>query len=756
MADSHIGALPQIPQLDDESLMVAEQQGQAMKVTGAQFKEFGRQAVVTQVQGLVDQAQAAASEAVSAASAVTDMTVEAHASPEATVSKSMKDGKVNLSFGLPRGEKGEPGPEGKEGPRGPRGEPGNGLTIIGHYDTEEELRAAVPSPSPGDAYDVGTAIPYDTYIFDGVSNDWRNHGPLSGGGGVIPDNVVTTPGGAELEFSSGDGPHTVTFDFEEEPPLTAEDIAYSDTQTVKEVIDGLFTSVSDGKALIASAITDKGVPTAQDAAFADMASNIKEITTGSDTGDATATSFDILSPKTAYTAAGKVEGNIPTLAAKTYTPGTAAQTISAGQYLGGTQTIQGDPNLTSSNIKKGASIFGVAGALETSFQAILTVKADTGAVVTATHTDGTKVEALSTTGQVVLELPIEGTWKVTAVRGIAQYNTVTIEVTSHYSATLTAEIHIKYFGVGTSLNKAKYNPAAITGVNYALFGGGGGSYATWASAYSSIDAYDEYLTHSNVKNYLTEARTRLGAATTGNYALFAGGHGSNETAYATVEAYDESLTRSLPEELCVNRYNLGSASVGNYALFGGGIYASSGTTYVDAYDTSLTHSRPTPFLSKEEWPSAVANSAYAIFYGENSITAYDKNLVRTALAKDSTVSNPAVRAGNYALFLGRYSDEIIAFDLFLTKTKIEGLGIGQTLYPYSGDFSAATVNDLAVIGGNNSTLFMYDPFLVKTTANIFQSPRPYLAATAIGNYVIFGGGEIRSNATERVDIYQYV
>ena len=105
----------------------------------------------------------------------------------------------------------------------------------------------------------------------------------------------------------GAGPHTITFTDEEEPPLTAGDIAYSDSQNVKQAIDGLKSSVSDGKALVASAITDKGVPTAQDATFVQMAEHIGQIATGSDTSDATATSFDILAPKTAYTAAGKVD-----------------------------------------------------------------------------------------------------------------------------------------------------------------------------------------------------------------------------------------------------------------------------------------------------------------------------------------------------------------------------------------------------------------------------------------------------------------
>ena len=47
--------------------------------------------------------------------------------------------------------------------------------------------------------------------------------------------------------------------------------------------------------------------------------------------------------------------------AATITPGTSDQTISSGVYLTGAQTIRGDANLTSSGIRQGVSIFGVAG-----------------------------------------------------------------------------------------------------------------------------------------------------------------------------------------------------------------------------------------------------------------------------------------------------------------------------------------------------------------------------------------------------------
>lgn len=50
--------------------------------------------------------------------------------------------------------------------------------------------------------------------------------------------------------------------------------------------------------------------------------------------------------------------------AQTYTPGTSNQTIASGQYLNGTQTIQGDSDLVAGNIKSGVSIFGVTGTYE--------------------------------------------------------------------------------------------------------------------------------------------------------------------------------------------------------------------------------------------------------------------------------------------------------------------------------------------------------------------------------------------------------
>ena len=69
---------------------------------------------------------------------------------------------------------------GADGRQGIDGAPGKGLTIIGHFDTVENLEASVTMPEPGDAYSVGTVNPYDIYTYDGVLLSWLNNGPLQG------------------------------------------------------------------------------------------------------------------------------------------------------------------------------------------------------------------------------------------------------------------------------------------------------------------------------------------------------------------------------------------------------------------------------------------------------------------------------------------------------------------------------------------------------------------------------------------------
>lgn len=83
-----------------------------------------------------------------------------------------------------------------------------------------------------------------------------------------------------------------------------------------------------------------------------------------DTADATLDNGNkMLSGNTAYANGTKYTGSIASKSAQTYTPTTSDQTINAGQYLSGAQTIKGDANLQAGNIASGITIFGVQGSL---------------------------------------------------------------------------------------------------------------------------------------------------------------------------------------------------------------------------------------------------------------------------------------------------------------------------------------------------------------------------------------------------------
>ena len=100
---------------------------------------------------------------------------------------------------------------------------------------------------------------------------------------------------------------------------------------------------------------------------------------GTFTSDANAAAGHILSGKTAYVNGSKVTGTIESKGATTYTPGTSNQTINAGQYLSGNQTIVGDANLTGANIVSGKSIFGVWGSHTAQNHSYEVLKAEFGA-----------------------------------------------------------------------------------------------------------------------------------------------------------------------------------------------------------------------------------------------------------------------------------------------------------------------------------------------------------------------------------------
>ena len=121
-------------------------------------------------------------------------------------------------------------------------------------------------------------------------------------------------------------------------------------------------------------------------------------------GDATAT--DVMHGKTFTSENGlKITGTMPSKDAATFTPTTTDQTIDAGQYLSGVQTIQGDTNLIPENIASGVSIFGVTGTHEGGIDTSDATATDTDIVSGKTaYVNGAKI-----TGTLVLQNYYTGT-----------------------------------------------------------------------------------------------------------------------------------------------------------------------------------------------------------------------------------------------------------------------------------------------------------------------------------------------------------
>lgn len=131
--------------------------------------------------------------------------------------------------------------------------------------------------------------------------------------------------------------------------------------TISELLSQL---QSDKNSLVTNLVT-KGVSAENTETFTSLVPKVLNITSGGiDTSDATAEVNTILSGYSAYVKGQKITGNIPSKDATIYTPSINNQEITSGQYLSGNQTILGDTNLTSSNIKNGVTIFGIEGTMQ--------------------------------------------------------------------------------------------------------------------------------------------------------------------------------------------------------------------------------------------------------------------------------------------------------------------------------------------------------------------------------------------------------
>ena len=233
MADKTIGELKRATSLDDDSLLIAEQQGEAVSLPGSLFKQFVEDAADEQVgaaKQYAENAKQSAEEAKTAVGgignavedtknnaqaaedarkAIEDMVVEAvtlATGTPASVTKELINGVVKLVFGLPSGDKGD------------KGDPGNSI---------QSITRTAGNGAPG------TTDTYTVTLTDGSTTEFYVYNGKDGmGAGDMTASVYDPQGKATDIFAYVDDKVK-----DIDPDVTADEVTFSDGETFQQKYD---------------------------------------------------------------------------------------------------------------------------------------------------------------------------------------------------------------------------------------------------------------------------------------------------------------------------------------------------------------------------------------------------------------------------------------------------------------------------------------------------------------------------------------
>ncbi len=94
-----------------------------------------------------------------------------------------------------QGDIGPTGPQGEKGLQGPAGAPGTSVTILGSFNSINELEQQIETGKPGDSYLVGS----DLYVWSGELQQWKNVGQIKGPKGDQGERGLQGPQGNQGE-----------------------------------------------------------------------------------------------------------------------------------------------------------------------------------------------------------------------------------------------------------------------------------------------------------------------------------------------------------------------------------------------------------------------------------------------------------------------------------------------------------------------------------------------------------------------------
>ena len=263
-----------------------------------------------------------------------------------------------------KGQKGDTGATGPAGPTGANGSNGASLYTWIKYATSAAGTGISDSPS-GMTY-IGIATNKTTATKSMTPGDYtwsliKGDKGDTGAKGDKGDTGATGPAGSNGVTSVNNQTGDVTLPIGDLSALKT-----AEKSTLVGSVNELFQNVSDGKSVVATAITGKGVAASNADTFAQLGTKISTIKTGVETSDATAVETEIYTGKTAYVQGKKITGSMPNRGQTIITPSSDVQYIPGG-YHNGLGYVNGDSNLRSRNIRAGVSLFGVTGDLNPTF-----------------------------------------------------------------------------------------------------------------------------------------------------------------------------------------------------------------------------------------------------------------------------------------------------------------------------------------------------------------------------------------------------
>jgi len=276
-----------------------------------------------------------------------------------------------------------------------------------------------------------------------------------------------------------------------------------------------------------------------------------------------------------------------------------------------------------------------------------------------------------------------------------------------------------------SLSQSRGGLGAVSVDGKAIFAGGSNGLVPT----DLVDIYDE-ATDTWSTSALSTPRAGPAAAAVGDYAIFAGGWDVNQDASAIVDILHVPTMTWTVTTLSVPRWFMGATTVGNQAIFAGGytgnIFSPIFSDVIDIYDADLG-----------TWSTATLSEA------------------RTQPAA-TTVGDLAIFAGGVTV--AGYTDAVDIYDDSTGLWSTAQLSVPRLV----GVQSAVTVGTRAYFaGGFDHTqavpvfdvIDIYDAQTDEWTTDTLSVARSFSATAAVGNTILFAGGNALAGVTDLVDVF---